>query len=77
MQATRSSCRTACGARRLDGCDPTHVPSPSAAAGGDPLVAVPLSLVRRYYELEWDAWAGRHAAWREAAAWAAWGAGGG
>ena len=52
-----------------------HAPPPSPSTG-DPLVAVPLSLVRRYYELEWDAWAGRHAAWREAAAWTAWGAGG-
>lgn len=52
---------------RACGATPLH-PSPPSPA--DPLVAVPASLLRRYYELEYDAWAGRAAAaraWREGA----------
>ena len=65
--ATPSPPCTGCGARRLD-----SAPLACGHSPNDPLISVPLSLVRRYYELEWDAWAGRHAVWREAAAWAAW-----
>ena len=43
-----------------------------AAFRAEPLVAVPASLLRRYYELEWEAWSARQEQWQQAAAWHSW-----
>jgi len=44
----------------------------AGAGANEPLVAVPAALLRRYYELEWDAWARRSERWQQAAAWHSW-----